>query len=73
MRQKIKVIRWLSKVVAEYDVTNDFWSATEAQVQQPFRPFSATVYLPNQDLVVLGGLDDTTPNRPSFQATAILV
>lgn len=47
MRQKIKVIRWLSKVVATYDATNDFWTSTDAEVMQPFRPFSATVYLPN--------------------------
>ena len=30
MRQKVKVVRWLSKVVAEYDVGNDFWTTTEA-------------------------------------------
>ena len=66
MRQKIKVVRWLSKMIAEYDVTNDFWTATQARLTQPFRPFSTTVYLPNQDLVVLGGLDDSVPNKPTF-------
>lgn len=66
MRQKVKVIRWLSKMIAEYDVQNDFWTATEAKTLTPFRPFSTTVYLPNQDLIVLGGLDDRVPNRPTF-------
>jgi len=60
-------------MIAEYDVTNDFWSATEALISLPFKPFSATVYLPNQDLIVLGGLDDQVPNRPSFQATVTLI
>lgn len=73
MRQKIKVIRWMSKTVAEYDVTNDFWQSNEATVSQHFRPFSTTVYLPNQDLVVLGGLDDRVPNKPTFQASVFLI
>ena len=67
LRQKIKIIRWLSRSIAEYDIINDFWTASEAQINLPFLPFSATVYLPNQDLIVLGGLDDQVPNRPSFQ------
>lgn len=73
MRQKVKVIRWLSKVIATYDATNDFWSSTDAEISQPFRPFSATVYLPNQDFLVLGGLDDKVPNRPSFHSTVHLI
>ena len=27
MRKKIKIARWLTNKVAEYDVTNDFWTA----------------------------------------------
>jgi len=73
LRCKIKVPRWLSKMIAEYDVNNDFWTATEARMSSPFRPFSTTVYLPNQDLVVLGGLDSRVPNRPTFQASVILI
>ena len=60
-------------MIAEYDVSNDFWSATEAQMNDGFRPFSTTIYLPNQDLVVLGGLDDTVPNRPQFQSSVIMI
>jgi len=47
LRRKIKVARWLSRKVAEYDVGNEFWSLTEAEVEQPFHAFSATIYLPN--------------------------
>ena len=60
-------------MIAEYDVTNDFWTATEAQIDYLFLPFSTTVYLPNQDLVVLGGLDDLIPNRPTFQASVTMI
>ena len=63
----------MSRMIAEYDVTNDFWTATEAQIDYLFLPFSTTVYLPNQDLVVLGGLDDLIPNRPTFQASVTMI
>ena len=63
----------MSRMIAEYDVTNDFWTATEAQIDYLFLPFSTTVYLPNQDLVVLGGLDDLIPNRPTFQASVNMI
>ena len=63
----------MTRMVAEYDVTNDFWTATEAQIEYLFLPFSTTVYLPNQDLVVLGGLDDLIPNRPTFQASVTMI
>ena len=73
LRLKIKVVRWLTNRIAEYDVTNDFWTSTEARMESIFRPFSQTVYLPNQDIVVLGGLDDSTPNRPTFKGSALLI
>ena len=63
----------MTRMIAEYDVTNDFWTATEAQIDYLFLPFSTTVYLPNQDLVILGGLDDLIPNRPTFQASATMI
>ena len=63
----------MTRMVAEYDVTNDFWTATEAEIEYLFLPFSTTVYLPNQDLVVLGGLDDLIPNRPTFQASVTMI
>jgi hypothetical protein len=30
IRRKIRVIRWLTKKVAEYDIDNDFWTAMDA-------------------------------------------
>ena len=60
-------------MVSEYDVDNEFWTSTEAKTLLTFRPFSTTVYLPSQDFVVLGGLDDRNPNKPTFQASVILI
>lgn len=40
LRLKIKVVRWLTNRIAEYDVTNDFWTSTEARMVSVFRPFS---------------------------------
>ena len=47
VRRKIRVVRWLSKRIGEYDIDNDFWNVAEAQVAHGFLPFSRTVYLPN--------------------------
>jgi len=47
MRRKIKILRWLSKKIGEYDIDNDFWRANDAQVDRPFLAFSRTIYLPN--------------------------
>ncbi len=48
----------MSKNVAEYDLANGYWTLSEAKVKVPFFPFSRTLYLPNGDFVVLGGLND---------------
>jgi hypothetical protein len=42
----------------EYDIENEFWTETELKLERNFFPFSRSVYLPNQDIVVLGGMDD---------------
>jgi hypothetical protein len=68
VRRKIKIVRWLSKKVGEYDIDNDFWTYHEAQVERPFLAFSRIVYLPNQNMVVIGGLDDFVPNKPTFSS-----
>eukprot|EP00347_Sterkiella_histriomuscorum_P008465 403344995 len=73
MRRKIKILRWLSKKIGEYDIDNDYWQAVDAQVDRPFLAFSRTIYLPNQDMIVIGGLDDFIPNKPTFSAQCILI
>ena len=73
MRKKIKIARWLTNKIAEYDVTNDFWIAQEADMKHSFSAFSAAVYCPGQDIVIAGGLDDSVPNRPSFKSGATLI
>jgi len=65
------VIRWLTKKLGEYDIENDFWSSVESQVETPFLAFSKSVYLPNGDIIVMGGLDDEIPQKPSFSALTI--
>ena len=50
----------------EYDVENEFWTPVEMKTERNFYPFSRTVYLPNQDIRVLGGMDDADPYRPMF-------
>lgn len=73
MRRKVKIVRWLSKKVAEYDIDNDFWTPVDAQIDRPFLAFSRTIYLPNQDMIVIGGLDDFIPNKPTFTAKCTLI
>jgi len=63
VRKKLRIVRWLSSKIGEYDIENDFWTSVDAQVKKPFLPFSRTVYLPNQDMLVLGGLSDEILNK----------
>ena len=47
VNKKIKVPRWLTKKVGEYDIENDFWVAAECHINDNFLAFSKVVYLPN--------------------------
>jgi len=67
------VARWLTQQVAEYDVTNDFWKFQTAEISSLFNAFSALVTLPSHDLVVIGGLDDSVPNRPAFANSCFMI
>ena len=73
VRKKLRIIRWLSTKMGEYDIENDFWNSVDAQVTKPFLPFSRTVYLPNQDLIVMGGLNDEIPNKPTFSSHVLKI
>ena len=73
VRKKLRIVRWLSTKIGEYDIENDFWNSVNAQIKKPFLPFSRTVYLPNQDLVVMGGLNDEIPNKPTFSALVLKI
>lgn len=72
-RRKIKITRWLTQQVGEYDVTNDFWKFQAAEISSLFNAFSSLVALPSHDLMVIGGLDDSIPNRPSFTNHCFLI
>jgi len=30
MRKKIKIVKWLSKKIAEYDISNQYWQTNDA-------------------------------------------
>jgi hypothetical protein len=73
VRKKLRIVRWLSNKIGEYDIENDFWTSVNAQVKKPFLPFSRTVYLPNQDMMVIGGLNDEIPNKPTFSSQTLKI
>ena len=73
VRKKIRIVRWLSKKLGEYDIENDFWNSVDSHIDKPFLPFSRSVYLPNQDMVVMGGLNDEIPNKPTFSSQTIKI
>ena len=54
-------------------MTNDFWINQATDVKAPFSAFSAAVYLPGQDIAIIGGLDDSVPNKPSFRSSVTLI
>jgi len=73
IRKKLRIVRWLSTKIGEYDIENDFWNSVNAQIKKPFLPFSRTVYLPNQDMIVMGGLNDEIPNKPTFSSLVLKI
>ncbi len=72
-RKKIKIVKWLTKKLVEYDIENDFWTPVEVKTDKIFFPFGRAVFLPNQDMIVMGGLDDTIPSKPSFSERTLLI
>jgi len=56
----------MSKNIAEYDLANAYWTVSEAKTTIPFYPFSRTVFLPDGDFLVIGGLNDQIVNKTSF-------
>lgn len=73
LRRKVKTIKWLSKKLMEYDIENDFWTPVEVKTDRIYLAFSRTVYLPNQDMIVIGGMDDSVPSKPIFTERALLI
>jgi len=66
--KRIRVPRWMSKNVGEYDLANGYWTVSESK--QLFFPFSRTIFLPSQDFLVIGGLNDQVAKKPSFSNRA---
>lgn len=63
MNQKIKIPRWLSQDIAEYDFQNNFWSMRTIPNEIP--PFSTAIF--GEKLIgIAGGLDDSSSSKPQF-------
>jgi hypothetical protein len=72
-RKKVRVVRWRTKKIAEYELDTCQWHLIDAQIQTQFLPFSRSVYLPNSDFCNIGGLDETNPSAPHIEASAELI
>ena len=49
------------------------WKLHEVKMKTPFFAFSRTVYLPNNDFLVIGGLNDIVKERPYFTDQVIKI
>ena len=70
MNKRIRVPRWLSQEIAEYDIQNDFWSIRSIPNEIP--PFSTTIY-GDKVIGIAGGLDDNNPSKPSFMSQFFII
>lgn len=61
---RIRIPRWLTKTVAEF--VNEKWEIHEVNMKTYFFPFSSTIYLPNNDFLVIGGLNQIVEDKPHF-------
>jgi hypothetical protein len=73
LRKKLKTIKCLTKKLMEYDVQNDFWNPVEVKTDKFYYPWCQVVYLPNQDMIVIGGLDDSNAQKPTMSERALLI
>jgi hypothetical protein len=61
MQLKVRVPRWLTSEIAEYDTANKFWITR--QVGLEILPFSCAIY-GDEKIAIVGGLDDSVVNKP---------
>ena len=57
--KNLRVPRWMSKSIAEYDLELGYWKAVETRMDGYFFPFSRCVFLECGDIIVIGGLNNT--------------
>jgi len=61
MKSKIRIPRWLTQEIAEYDIQNEFW--TMRSIPNEIPPFSTAIF--GEGVIgVAGGLDDKNPTKP---------
>lgn len=52
---------------------NKFWTSSECKSEIPFFAFSATVYLANKAILVIGGFNDEVEGRKTFSSRVLKI
>jgi hypothetical protein len=73
--RKIYVPRWMSKSLAEYDIDDESmgWQLSEWKTDLAFYPFWSFVYLPNYQVLWMGGLSNKIPKRSTFSSRVVKI
>ena len=66
IRRKIRLTKWKSNKIMEYDIDTKKWFLTDTHIQPDVKRFSYTVFFPNQQMVVLGGVDPEESESEKF-------
>ncbi|CAI2361465.1 unnamed protein product [Moneuplotes crassus] len=64
--KKIRLTKWKSDKVMEYDVSNKKWILTDTHIKPDVKQFSSTVFFNNLEMMVLGGLDPDAEGDEHF-------
>lgn len=65
-QRKIRLTKWKSDKVMEYNIGTKNWILTDTQIKPDVKQFSCTVFFPNQEMIVLGGLDQEGSDQEKF-------
>ncbi|CAI2386952.1 unnamed protein product [Moneuplotes crassus] len=68
---RIRIPRWMTKTIAEF--VDEEWKIHSINMKTHFFPFSRTVYLPNNDFLVIGGLNQIVEDKPKFSDQVLKV
>ena len=67
----IRIPCWMTKNVAEY--ANRSWKFFEVNMKHPFFAFSRVVYLPENQFLVIGGLNEIVEDKPHYSDQVLKV
>ena len=73
--RKIFCPRWLSKMVAEFDIdsSDPHWELSECKTNLDFLPFCSFVYLPNYHILSIGGLNNKINHENRFSSRVVKI